>query len=123
MKNVLVVDDSLYMREMIKAALTASGRYTIVGEAQNGNDAIEKALELTPDLITMDNILPDMLGIDVVKELRLEKVSAKILMVSAVGQENVISDGLASGADDYLVKPFSNEILVEKLDNLAAAAV
>ena len=121
MKNVLVVDDSLYMREIIKAALTNSGKYTIVGEAKNGNEGIEKALELKPDAITMDNILPDMLGIDVIKEMRIENVESKIIMVSAVGQQNVIQECLESGADDYLVKPFDGDKLIERLDKLFPA--
>jgi two-component system, chemotaxis family, chemotaxis protein CheY len=118
MKKVLVVDDSLYMRELIKSALTNSGKYIVVGEAANGNAGIELALELKPDAITMDNILPDMIGIDVVKELRREEIDAKIIMVSAVGQENVIQEGINSGANDYLIKPFNSETLIEKIDNL-----
>lgn len=118
MKKVLVVDDSLYMRELIKSALVNSGKYIVVGEAANGNAGIEMALELKPDAITMDNILPDMIGIDVVKELRKEEVDAKIIMVSAVGQENVIQEGISSGANDYLIKPFNAETLIEKIDTL-----
>lgn len=121
MKKVLVVDDSLYMRELIKSALTNSGKYIVVGEAANGNSGIELALELKPDAITMDNILPDMIGIDVVKELRKEEIEAKIIMVSAVGQENVIQEGMNSGANDYLIKPFNAETLIEKIDNLFVA--
>jgi two-component system chemotaxis response regulator CheY len=121
MKKVLVVDDSFYMRELIKSALTNSGKYIVVGEAANGNAGIEMALELKPDAITMDNILPDMIGIDVVKELRKEEIEAKIIMVSAVGQENVIQEGISSGANDYLIKPFNSETLIEKIDNLFVA--
>jgi two-component system chemotaxis response regulator CheY len=118
MKKILIVDDSLYMRELIKSALLNSGKYIVVGEAPNGNMGIEMALELRPDAITMDNILPDMIGIDVVKELRREEIDAKIIMVSAVGQENVIQEGINSGANDYLIKPFSSETLIQKIDNL-----
>lgn len=120
MKKVLIVDDSAYMRSVISSALSATGKYTIVGQAANGNQAVELALELTPDLITMDNILPDMLGVDVIKELRQESVPAKIIMISAVGQDAVVEESLASGADNYLVKPFSNELLIEKIDALFA---
>lgn len=118
MKKVLVVDDSLYMRETIKSALLSSGKYEIAGEAANGNDAIEKALELNPDAITMDNILPDMIGVDIVRELRKEELSSKILMVSAVGQENVVQDGISAGANGYLVKPFDAQKLIDSIDEL-----
>ena len=71
MKKVLIVDDSLYMRTLINSALTATGRYEVIGQAGTGSQGIELALEHEPDLITMDNILPDMIGIDIVKELEL----------------------------------------------------
>jgi len=119
MKKVLIVDDSLFMRQSIKSTLINSGKYLVVGEAATGDQGIELSLDLQPDIITMDNILPDMLGIDIIKELRKEEVSAKIIMVSAVGQENIIQECRASGADDYLVKPFSNESLIERIDKLA----
>lgn len=119
MKKVLIVDDSLFMRQSIKSTLINSGKYVVVGEAATGDQGIELSLDLQPDIITMDNILPDMLGIDIIKELRKEEVSAKIIMVSAVGQESIIQECRSSGADDYLVKPFSNESLIERIDKLA----
>src|SRR6478735_4186412 len=119
MKKVLIVDDSLFMRQSIKSTLINSGKYIVVGEAATGDQGIELSLDLQPDIITMDNILPDMLGIDIIKELRKEEVAAKIIMVSAVGQENIIQECRASGADDYLVKPFTNEVLIERIDKLA----
>ena len=65
-KNVLIVDDSLYMRTLIKDALSENG-FNIVGEAANGEEAIDLAFELLPDIITLDNILPDMIGTDILK--------------------------------------------------------
>ena len=118
MKKVLIVDDSMYMRTLISTALKNTGRYEIIGQAGNGTDGIEMALEYEPDLITMDNILPDMIGTDIVKELRTEGITAKIIMVSAVGQDDVIAEGMANGAQDYLVKPFTGEQLVERVDLL-----
>ena len=118
MKKVLIVDDSMYMRTLISSALTATGRYEVVGQAGTGSQGIELALEYEPELITMDNILPDMIGIDIVKELRAEGVSSKIIMVSAVGQDDIVEEGKANGAQDYLVKPFTAEVLVERVDKL-----
>jgi two-component system chemotaxis response regulator CheY len=120
MRKVLIVDDSLYMRTLINSALIATGRYEVIGQAGTGSQGIELALEHEPDLITMDNILPDMIGIDIVKELRAEGLTSKIIMVSAVGQDDVVEEGRSNGADDYLVKPFTAEILVERIDNLFA---
>jgi two-component system chemotaxis response regulator CheY len=111
-KRILIVDDSLYMRTIIKDTLTANG-YEVVGQASNGETAIDLALDLEPDLITLDNILPDMLGLDILKTLRAESLSSKILIISAVGQQSVIQEGLKLGAEDYIVKPFTSEQLID----------
>lgn len=117
MKRVLVVDDSMYMRALICDALTKAG-YTIVGQAATGEDAIAMTLLHDPDLITLDNILPDMIGIDILRTLKQEKgVRSKVVMVSAVGQEPVVQEGLGLGASQYLVKPFTNEGLVSAVSN------
>jgi two-component system chemotaxis response regulator CheY len=114
-KKILVVDDSLYMRTLIKDALTGVG-YEVVGMAANGESAIDMAFELQPDIITLDNILPDMLGVDVLKALKDEDLSAKIVMISAVGQQSVIDEGMRLGASSYLVKPFTTEQLLEVIE-------
>ena len=116
--KVLIVDDSLYMRARIKDALTGAG-YQVVGEAENGEKAIDQAMELKPDLITLDNILPDMIGIDILRVLKNEEhLDSRIVMISAVGQESVIREGMSIGAEDYIVKPFTNEDLIEKINTI-----
>jgi two-component system chemotaxis response regulator CheY len=117
-KRVLIVDDSLYMRTIIKDALSEAG-YEIIGQAANGESAIDMALELQPDIITLDNILPDMLGLDILKTLKEEGLASKILMISAVGQQSVIEEGLKLGAESYIVKPFSSEQLLEAVKKLS----
>jgi two-component system, chemotaxis family, chemotaxis protein CheY len=112
-KNVLVVDDSIYMRTVIKDALENAG-YHVVGQAANGEEAIDMASELNPDIITLDNILPDMIGTDILKVYARIGLLAKVIMISAVGQESVIQEGLTLGAKAYIVKPFtSDQLLVE----------
>ena len=111
-KKVLIVDDSLYMRTIIQDALT-SGGFEITGQAANGENAIDLALELNPDLITLDNILPDMLGLDILKTLKEEGLTSKIIIISAVGQQSVVDEGLRLGADGYIIKPFTPEKLLE----------
>ncbi|WP_420583018.1 response regulator [Reichenbachiella sp.] len=110
-KKVLIVDDSMYMRTLIKDTLKSEG-FEIVGEAPNGETAIDLALELSPDLITLDNILPDMIGTDILKVFKDQGVSSKVIMVSAVGQQSVINEGIDLGASEYIVKPFTSEDLV-----------
>lgn len=111
-KKVLIVDDSLYMRTIIKDALCNAG-YEVIGQAANGETAIDMAIELQPDLITLDNILPDMLGLDILNVLKEEELDSKIIMISAVGQESVVEEGMRRGVSHYIVKPFTSELLIE----------
>jgi two-component system chemotaxis response regulator CheY len=111
-KKVLIVDDSLYMRTLIKDALEEGG-YEIVGQASNGEEAIDLAFELQPDIITLDNILPDMIGTDILKVYKDEGLPSKVIMISAVGQESVINEGMTLGASDYIVKPFTSDQLIQ----------
>ena len=120
-KRVLIVDDSLYMRTIIKDALTGAG-FEIVGQAANGESAIDMAIDLEPDLVTLDNILPDMIGTDILKVLKDEGLESKIIMISAVGQQSVVDEGMNNGADDYIVKPFTSEQLVEAVEKIMQPA-
>lgn len=113
MKNrILIVDDSFYMRTMLKNMLTDAG-YDVVGEAANGQQALEMAASAKPDLITLDVILPDNTGLDVLKGIRQNDPDVKVVMCSAVGQEVIVNEALESGASAYIVKPFSEEKVLE----------
>lgn len=118
-KKVLIVDDSLYMRTIIKDALVNAG-YEVIGQAANGETAIDMAIELQPDLITLDNILPDMLGLDILNVLKEEELDSKIIMISAVGQESVVEEGIKRGVSQYIVKPFTSEFLIETVRKVLA---
>ena len=111
-KRILIVDDSFYMRTMLKNMLTDAG-YDVVGEAANGAQALEMATSTNPDLITLDVILPDNTGLDVLKSLRQIQPSAKVVMCSAVGQEVIVTEAIENGALAYIVKPFSEEKVLE----------
>ncbi len=111
-KRILIVDDSFYMRTMLKNMLTDAG-YEVVGEAANGAQALEMAASTSPDLITLDVILPDNTGLDVLKSLRQSQPSAKVVMCSAVGQEVIVTEAIENGALAYIVKPFSEEKVLE----------
>ena len=111
-KRILIVDDSFYMRTMLKNMLTDAG-YEVVGEAANGAQAVEMAESTTPDLITLDVILPDNTGLDVLKSLRAKVPASKVVMCSAVGQEVIVTEAIENGALAYIVKPFSEEKVLE----------
>lgn len=119
--KVLIVDDSMYMRSLIKSILSKYD-YEIIGEASTGEEAIDLSIELDPDIITMDNILPDMKGVDILLTLREEGVNAKVIMVSAVGQEMVQNLAFNRGAIEYVVKPFNAIDLMNAMSKLKHAA-
>lgn len=111
-KRVLIVDDAAFMRMMIKDILSKNG-YEVVGEAENGQVAIEKYKDLKPDLVTMDITMPEMDGIAAVKEIRAFDSSARVIMCSAMGQQAMVIDAIQAGAKDFIVKPFQSERVLE----------
>lgn len=111
-KKILIVDDAAFMRMMIKDILTKNG-YEVVGEAENGLRAIEKYKELIPDLIIMDITMPEVDGIQAVKEIRKINSDTKIIMCSAMGQQAMVIESIQAGAKDFIVKPFQAERVIE----------
>ena len=111
-KKVLIVDDAAFMRMMIKDILSKNG-YEVVGEAENGARAIEKYKELIPDLVIMDITMPEVDGIQAVKEIKKINGDSKIIMCSAMGQQAMVIESIQAGARDFIVKPFQAERVVE----------
>lgn len=111
-KNILVCDDAAFMRMMIKDILTKNG-YNVAGEAENGLKAVEKYKEVTPDLVLMDITMPEMDGIQALKEIRKNDAGAKIIMCSAMGQQAMVIESIQAGAKDFIVKPFNAERVLE----------
>jgi len=112
--RILIVDDAAFMRMMIRDILTKNG-YEVVGEAQDGAQAIEKFKELSPDLITMDITMPEMDGIAALKEIRKMDSNAKVIMCSAMGQQAMVIDAIQAGAKDFIVKPFQADRVIEAI--------
>jgi two-component system chemotaxis response regulator CheY len=110
--GILIVDDAAFMRMMIKDTLSKNG-FTINGEAENGARAVEKYKELNPDLVIMDITMPEMDGIQAVKEIKKLNGGAKIIMCSAMGQQAMVIEAIQAGAKDFIVKPFQPERILE----------
>ena len=110
--TVLVCDDAIFMRTMISDILTQAG-FEIVGEAESGVQAVEKYRQLKPDLVTMDIVMPDMGGIDAVREICKNDPDAKVLMCSAMGQQALVVEAIQAGAKDFVVKPFQPDRVLE----------
>lgn len=115
--TVLVVDDTLFMRVAISNMFTEWG-YEVVGNAGNGKEAVAMYRELQPDLVTMDVTMPVMTGIEAVKEIIPEFPDAKIIMITALGQQKLIVEAIESGAKDFITKPFEPERLKAVVDQL-----
>ena len=111
-QRVMLVDDASFMRMMLKNILVGSG-YEVVGEAENGAKAIEQYKALKPDLVIMDIIMPEMGGIDAVREIVKLNPSAKILMCSSMGQQSLVVEAIQAGAKDFIVKPFQPSNVLE----------
>ncbi|NMO96168.1 response regulator [Paenibacillus lemnae] len=113
--RILIVDDAAFMRMMIRDILTKNG-FEVVGEAQDGAQAIEKFKELRPDLITMDITMPEMDGIAALKEIKKSDPNAKVIMCSAMGQQAMVIDAIQAGAKDFIVKPFQSDRVIEAIN-------
>jgi two-component system, chemotaxis family, chemotaxis protein CheY len=109
--RILICDDSSFMRLMLRKILTASG-HEVVGEAGNGKQAVEMYKKLRPDVTTMDITMPEVDGLSALKLIRAENSQAKVVMVSAIGQKEIMTEAIRSGASDFLVKPFEEEQVV-----------
>lgn len=116
-KKVLIVDDMLFMRTALKKILE-SGGYEIVGEGENGLDGVDKFKRLLPDIVTMDITMPDMDGLQALSKIKEINPDAKVVMVSAMGQEKNIFEAVKLGAKNFIVKPFKPEKVLEVMKTL-----
>lgn len=119
-RTVLICDDAIFMRTMVGDILQAAG-FAVVGEAETGVQAVERYLELRPDLVTMDIVMPDMGGIDAVREITRQDPAARILMCSAMGQQALVVEAIQAGAKDFVVKPFQASRVIEAVNRVLAA--
>ena len=100
------------MRMMIKDILSKNG-YNVAGEAENGLKAVEKYKEVSPDLVLMDITMPEMDGIQALKEIKKADAGAKVIMCSAMGQQAMVIESIQAGAKDFIVKPFQADRVLE----------
>ncbi|SMP43401.1 response regulator [Anoxynatronum buryatiense] len=117
MKKVLIVDDSMFMRQSLKMIFEKNG-YEVVGEAENGEKAVAQYEQLLPDLVTMDVTMPVMDGVEALKCIKKSSPSAKVLMVTAMGQESIVKEAVIQGACGFVVKPIIAEVLINAVKKL-----
>ena len=113
-KKILITDDALFMRVTLKNMLVANG-YEVVGEAVNGQDAVEKYAVCRPDLVLMDITMPIMDGIAATRAIKASDPAAKVIMCTAMGQKNMVVEAIQAGAKDFIVKPFKTEDILGRI--------
>ena len=115
--SVLIVDDIPYVRKTLKQILVSHG-YRVVGEAENGDEAIRLYQETQPDIVTMDLVMPSKNGVETTKSILKIDADAKIVILSAMMQENLVTEAIHAGARDYIVKPFVTEEVLKVLNSV-----
>ena len=116
-KKILIVDDAAFMRMMIKNIVAKAG-YEVVGEAENGAQAVEMYKELKSDLVIMDITMPEMDGIQAVKAIKEIDPNANIIMCSAMGQQAMVMEAIQAGAKDFIVKPFQQDRILQAIKRI-----
>lgn len=114
MARVLIVDDAAFMRMMLREILTKAG-HEVVGEASNGKEAIDLYDIHNPDIVTLDITMPELDGIQALKEIMKRHKDAKVIMCSAMGQQSMVIEAIQSGAKNFIVKPFQADKVVDTI--------
>jgi two-component system chemotaxis response regulator CheY len=119
--TVLIVDDSAFMRNLLQQLL--DGEHEVVGEAENGVEAVELYRELDPDVVTMDVVMPIRDGIEATTAIKEADPGARVVMCTSVGQEEKMRAAVEAGADGYITKPFQKPNVLEAIADVAPAKV
>jgi two-component system chemotaxis response regulator CheY len=117
MKRILIVDDAAFMRMAIKNMLVKHG-YEVADEAENGQIGVSKYKDLKPDLVTMDITMPEMDGLSALKQIMDFDPNARVVMVSAMGQEQMVMEAIKSGEKSFIVKPFKEDHVIQTLSKV-----
>ena len=112
--SVLVVDDSRTSRRILKDILDRAG-YKVVGEAINGKEGVAYYVKFQPDIVTMDITMPEMDGIEALRQIKRENPDAKVIMITAAGQKDKMMEAVKLGAAEFISKPFVEETVLEAL--------
>lgn len=120
-RKLLITDDALIIRTMIRDTAEEAG-WDIVGEATNGQEAIDAYETLQPDVVTLDIVMPEFDGLHGLRGIRQSNPAAKVIMVSAVNQKDMLREAFKLGATDFVCKPFDRKHLRETLDRIGTSS-
>jgi uncharacterized protein len=118
-KTILIVDDAKFMRAKLRNILE-NGNFKVIGEAEDGNQAIQMYAKLNPDVITMDITMANMDGLSALKEIKKASPAARVVMISALGQKEKVKECIIAGASDFVVKPFVPDRVIEVVSRVAS---
>lgn len=116
-KTVLIVDDIAFVRKTL-SEIFMQAHYQVVGEAENGLEAIKQYQKLKPDLVTMDIVMPEMSGIEATRKITRINPAAKVIIISAMGQEQLVMEAINVGAADYILKPFTAQEVIKTAERV-----
>ena len=116
----VITDDAIFMRTLLRKIIEQSDEFEVVGEASNGLEAIDAAEKYQPDILTLDITMPEMDGIQAVKEILKVSPKTRIIMVSAMGQQSMVIEAIKQGAKDFVVKPFDKSRVYQSIKNVLA---
>ena len=117
MSTVMIVDDSKTSRYMLRSILVQNG-YEVIAEAENGQEGYDKYCELNPDFVTLDITMPVMDGLEALEEIMKFDKKAKVVMITAAGQQVKVIQALKIGAEKFVVKPFDKEKVRRTLEEM-----
>ena len=117
MAKILIVDDSRTSRKILRGLLEESG-HEVVGEAENGQEGVDKYKEFKPDITTLDITMPIMDGLEALTKIKEYDKNAKVIMVTAAGQQNKMVEAIKNGASEFVTKPFEKENILKIIDKM-----
>lgn len=117
MHRILIVDDSRTSRKILRGILEEAG-HSIIGEASDGQEGVNKYKELKPDIVTLDITMPVMDGLTALKEIVQENPDAKVIMITAAGQQHKMIDAIKIGASEFVTKPFEKDEIVSVINKI-----
>lgn len=118
--KIVVVDDAPFIREVVRQLLKDTD-IEVIGEAEDGVEAVKQVIKLKPDLVLMDIVMPQQSGIEATLQIKEELPDVKILACSTMDHEDMIAKAIEAGCSDYIVKPFKAEELINALQNLISS--
>lgn len=117
MARILIIDDAKFMRLTLTNIITKAN-HEVVGEGENGQEAITLYQMLQPDIVTMDITMPVMNGIDALREIIRQFPDAKVIMCSAMSQQKLVVEAIEAGAKDFVIKPFDESRVIEAINRV-----